>query len=199
MISNIEIEAKVLLKKEDYEKLSAYLGVSDANSYTQVNYYIDSKSRVLKANDIALRIREKRGSYEMTLKTPLSEGLLEKNQDLSAKEALEMINLNHFPSGEIKEFLEIFDIDTADLVILAKMTTLRSELKNTENDETISLDMNSYGGTVDFELEVDETSMASAEKKVDEIMKANHISYKMNPLSKATRALTLAEKNGFKN
>lgn len=195
MISNIEIEAKVLLSKEDYAKVEKSLNLNDDNAYTQVNYYIDSKDRILKKNDIALRIREKKGVYVMTLKTPLSEGLLEKNQDLSAKEALEMINLNRFPKGAIQEFIETFDIDVSDLIVLARMTTLRNEINNTDKDETISLDMNTYGNHVDFELEVDETSMDNAEKRVEEILKPLGIKYDLNHLNKSTRAIAAAEKD----
>ncbi len=192
MYSNIEIEAKVLLSKGDYEKVYKSLNMDYSSSYTQVNYYIDSKDSSLKKNDVALRIREKKGDYVLTMKTPLSEGLLEKNQSLKVKEALEMINLNKFPEGEVKEFLEILDIDTSKLVVLAKLTTLRNEIENSAEDEIISLDENTYGNKVDYELEVDKSGMALAQKKVEEILKPLGIKYELNTLSKASRALSEA-------
>ena len=194
MYSNIEIEAKVLLSKSDYEKVYKSLNMDYANSYTQVNYYIESKDHVLKANDIVLRIREKKGEYILTLKTPLSEGLLEKNQNLRAKDALEMISLNKFPEGEIKSFLEVLDIDTDKLIVLARLTTLRTEIENTSEEETISLDSNTYGNKVDYELEVDKSGMALARQKAEDILKPLGIKYEFNTRSKAQRALAEADK-----
>lgn len=195
MYSNIEIEAKVLLSKDDYEKVYKSLNMDYASSYTQVNYYIDSKDSTLKKNDVALRIREKKGEYVLTLKTPLSEGLLEKNQSLRPKEALEMISLNKFPCGEIKEFLEVLDIDTSVLIVKAKLTTLRSEIDNPSEEEVISIDSNTYGNKVDYELEVDKSAMILAKQKVDSILKPLGITYEFNTKSKGKRALEEAEKS----
>jgi uncharacterized protein YjbK len=192
MSSNIEIEAKVLLSKPQYDQVYKSLGMNGSMSYTQFNYYIDSKDRILKDNEVALRIREKKGNYVLTMKTPMSEGLLEKNQSLSDREAMEMISTNVFPEGDIKEFLEILDIEVDKLVVLAKMTTLRTEIQNAEEEEEISLDMNTYGAKVDYELEVDKSAMALAEQKVDDILKPLKIKYEFNKMSKASRALAEA-------
>ncbi|MCI2069137.1 MAG: CYTH domain-containing protein [Bacilli bacterium] len=196
MYSNIEIEAKVLLTKEEYEKVYASLRMNDSMTHSQTNFYIDSKDRTLKNNGVALRIREKKGEYVLTMKTPLSEGLLEKNQALKDKEAMSMINLNRFPEGEIKEFLEVLDIDTSTLVVLAKLTTLRTEIDNPNEEEEISLDENTYGHKVDYELEVDKSAMALAEEKVKEILEPLKIKYTLNKCSKASRALAEAEAEG---
>jgi uncharacterized protein YjbK len=193
MQSNIEIEAKVLLTKEQYDKVYKALGMNPSMSYSQTNFYIDSKDRVLKNNDVALRIREKKGTYVLTLKTPMSEGLLEKNQELNAQEAMEMITDNLFPEGDIKEFLEILDIDTSKLVVLAKLTTLRTEKDSEAEEEEISLDQNTYGKHVDYELEVDKSAMALAQQKIAEILDPLKIKYALNHLSKASRALGAAE------
>src|SRR5574344_1500630 len=79
MFSNIEIEAKVLLTKSEYDKVYESLNMKPDQTYAQTNFYIDSPERILKDVDVALRIREKKGKYVLTMKTPLSEGLLEKN------------------------------------------------------------------------------------------------------------------------
>ena len=85
MSNNIEIEAKVILSRQDYKKVFDTLKTKITDTHTQTNFYIDSQDRVLKKNDIALRIREYNRTYVLTCKTPLSEGLLEKNQELSEK------------------------------------------------------------------------------------------------------------------
>ena len=68
MHSNIEIEAKVLLQKEQYDQVVSYLHLERYKKIKQTNHYIDSTSRVLRDNDFALRVREK-DDFVLTLKT----------------------------------------------------------------------------------------------------------------------------------
>ena len=187
MSNNIEIEAKVILSRQDYKKVFDTLKTKITDTHTQTNFYIDSQDRVLKKNDIALRIREYNRTYVLTCKTPLSEGLLEKNQELSEKVALEMINLNRFPSGGIEDFLERLDIDVSNLEVLASLTTRRNELSI--DSSKISLDENTYGNKVDYEIEVEDSAMKLAEDRIEEILKPLGITYSLNKVSKQMRAI----------
>ena len=187
MSNNIEIEAKVILSRQDYKKVFDTLKTKITDTHTQANFYIDSQDRVLKKNDIALRIREYNRTYVLTCKTPLSEGLLEKNQELSEKVALEMINLNRFPSGGIQDFLELLDIDVSNLEVLASLTTRRNELSI--DSSKISLDENTYGNKVDYEIEVEDSAMKLAEDRIEEILKPLGITYSLNKVSKQMRAI----------
>ena len=72
MNSNIEIEAKVLLLKEEYDTIIRELQLDKYRKVTQTNHYIDTKDSFLKRNGIALRVREKNEEFELTLKTPLT-------------------------------------------------------------------------------------------------------------------------------
>lgn len=193
MFSNIEIEAKVILTKAEYDKVFDALNMKPADTYAQTNFYIDSADRVLKENDVALRIREKKGKYVLNMKTPLAEGLLEKNQDLNDREALEMINLNNFPEGEVRRFLESLDIDVSVLKVLAKLTTIRTEIINEKDEEIISLDENTYGNKVDYELEIDKSAMALAQQKAKEILQPLGIAVVFNHASKGARAMAEAK------
>ena len=187
MSNNIEIEAKVILSRQDYKKVFDTLKTKITDTHTQTNFYIDSQDRVLKKNDIALRIREYNRTYVLTCKTPLSEGLLEKNQELSERVALEMINLNRFPSGGIQDFLELLDIDVSNLEVLASLTTRRNELSI--DSSKISLDENTYGNKVDYEIEVEDSAMKLAEDRIEEILKPLGITYSLNKVSKQMRAI----------
>ena len=187
MSNNIEIEAKVILSRQDYKKVFDTLKTKITDTHTQTNFYIDSQDRVLKKNDIALRIREYNRTYVLTCKTPLSEGLLEKNQELSEKVALEMINLNRFTSGGIQDFLELLDIDVSNLEVLASLTTRRNELSI--DSSKISLDENTYGNKVDYEIEVEDSAMKLAEDRIEEILKPLGITYSLNKVSKQMRAI----------
>ena len=128
MQSNIEIEAKVLLTKDQYENLLKYLHLERYKKIEQTNHYIDSTNRVLKKSDIALRIREN-NDFVLTLKTPLSEGLLEKNQNITWREYSDLEDNGIFPQGDIKNFLEICGFNTRELKVLASLKTSRIELE----------------------------------------------------------------------
>ena len=190
MHSNIEIEAKVLLTKEQYSLVVSYLHLERYKKIKQTNHYIDSTSRVLKDNDFALRIREK-DDFVLTLKTPLSEGLLEKNQTLSWREYDALEDQGVFPVGNIKSFLELCGFNTRELKVLASLTTHRIEFEY--EDGLVCLDENIYGKNekiVDYELEIEAISMERAEELIKNLLSAAGINeFKFNTLSKQRRAL----------
>ena len=190
MHSNIEIEAKVLLTKEQYSLVVSYLHLERYKKIKQTNHYIDSTSRVLKDNDFALRIREK-DDFVLTLKTPLSEGLLEKNQTLSWREYDALEDEGVFPVGNIKSFLELCGFNTRELKVLASLTTHRIEFEY--EDGLVCLDENIYGRNeriIDYELEIEATSMERAEELVTQLLTSAGITeFKFNNLSKQRRAL----------
>ena len=67
MPKNLEIEAKSMLKKEDYLSLiSAYKNIEN---YKQINFYISSEEMLKKIKDFGLRIRRKNKKYELEDKT----------------------------------------------------------------------------------------------------------------------------------
>jgi uncharacterized protein YjbK len=76
MATNIEIEAKVLIEEEGFEKIKKLYEDYANSAYIQTNYYIDTPDFLLRKNGVGLRIRSFENKYVMTLKTPLSEGLL---------------------------------------------------------------------------------------------------------------------------
>ncbi len=192
MNSNIEIEAKVLLTAEQYDLLVNHLGLDKYRKVRQTNYYIDSKERILKHNDIALRIREKE-DFMLTLKTPLSEGLLEKNQVISWREYENFERTNVFPTGDIKLFLEMLGFNPNQLEILATLHTERIEM-NVE-DGLLSLDRNTYSNTTDYEIEVEASSMDRAEEICRKVLSEVGITdFKFNTLSKQNRAMNALNK-----
>lgn len=188
MNNNIEIEAKVLLTKEQFTTVLKSINIDAKNQFIQTNHYIDSKDRDLRRQNIALRIRELKGEYTLTLKTPLAEGLLEKNQVLSPGDAYDMINYKKFPQGEIADFLELLDIVIDELEILATLTTKRIEYRYKTG--LLALDENAYNGRVDYELEMEDSSMAQARELVDEILSGLKIKYEFNHVSKQSRAIS---------
>lgn len=191
--SNIEIEAKVLLLKDEYNKIIDTLNLKRYRKFSQTNYYIDTKDGYLKKNGIALRIREKDDEFELTLKTPLSEGLLEKNEDITWKEMDDMRDRGVFPEGGVKKFLQILGVKIEELHVLTTLTTERISIEF--NGYRLDLDKNIYGGITDYELEVESTSMEHAKDCIKDILTQCGINdFSFNKVSKQARALNALKK-----
>lgn len=187
--TNIEIEAKILLSKNNYEKLVKELKFPE-EKLKQTNYYFDSKNQVLKKYGMILRIRETDGNYVLTMKAPLSEGLLEKNQNLTEKEADDLIDHNIFPQGDIFNFLEMLQIEPSILIVLATLTTARRHIEY--NGTILDISQNNYGNKIDYELECDSDSAIKSQDTLKAICQTYSIRYSLNTLSKEQRAITEA-------
>jgi uncharacterized protein YjbK len=111
MSNAIEIEAKALVKKNEYEKIVAFF--KDYPSYIKPTTTSMMRKTSSAKKGIALRVREKGGLYEMTLKTPLSQGLLEKNCVWTKDKFVDFKENGIFPEGDIKRFLTMLDIDVS--------------------------------------------------------------------------------------
>ena len=191
MSTNIEIESKVLLTKDDFEKVLDALRADRYKRIKQVNHYIDSEDQALRRLGCALRIREK-DDFVLTLKTPLSEGLLEKSQTISWRQYDRLAKNNIFPDGDIKNFLEILGIKIEDLKILTSLTTDRIEIPYKEG--LLSLDTNVYSGNTDYELEMEQTSIQYAEECLQEICALANVPCVFNTFSKQARAMNALKK-----
>lgn len=185
MSNAIEIEAKVLLAKKDYDKLAAEF--KDYGQYTQTNYYIDSPEGILRKNGIALRVRERKGLYEMTLKTPLSQGLLEKNCTWTKATFLSFQNDGPFPEGDIKHFLTMMDFDVDELRIRTALTTKRIDVPY--EGGKLSIDENRYSGIVDYEIELEHNNERDAENYLRCLLDERGIPFVLNNKTKTSRAL----------
>lgn len=190
--NNIEIEAKVLMGRKDYEKIKNKLDFIPSVK-VQSNYYLDSEDRVLKKYGMIVRLRTREGNAKLTMKAPLAEGLLEKNQTMTLQEATQMIKTGVLPKGDVADFLDILHIDASQLKILAELTTERRE--GEYNGAKINISKNTYGDTVDYELECDSDSKAKSEAILKEICESLKVPFKINEISKEDRAINEALAN----
>ena len=189
MGSNIEIEAKVLITKDEYNKVIEHFHLDSYRRIKQTNYYIDTDNRDIKNNGFALRVREKDQEFELTLKTPLSEGLLEKNETIGWRVFEDLRDSKIFPEGGIKKFLAILGIDTNELKIITSLTTERIEIEY--KNCLLAVDKNTYGNNVDYEVEAESTSMSGAQDTLKSILEACDIKdFSFNLKSKQSRALS---------
>ncbi|MDQ0879972.1 CYTH domain-containing protein [Peribacillus sp. V2I11] len=162
MNQHIEIEFKNLLHEKEFRQLIEYFDVGASNFKTQKNHYFDTLGFSLKNQDSALRIREKNGRYELTLKQPATEGLLETNQDIPEETAYAFLKHNTFPDGEIQNLILECGIDPKDFACFGTLKTDRFEFPYKEG--LLVLDHSTYLNKEDFELEY-EVMDAKAGKK----------------------------------
>lgn len=193
MAINIEIESKVLIDEDSYNKLLNIFKDKISSTYNQTNYYLETNDYSLRKHQIALRIREKLNNYEITLKTPLSEGSYETTNQITKEQFLELKNNNTFPECEIKDQIIRLglDFEISDLHIITSLLTIRSDIKHPTG--TFSIDKNKYGSAIDFELEKEDNNKKSAETFLINVCKENNLNYKINELSKQNRALSQFE------
>jgi uncharacterized protein YjbK len=187
MSTNIEIEAKILVTEDEFNQLKKLLSVEEKLKVTQTNYYIDDTKGSLRQYGFALRIRELNQTYTLTLKSPMAEGTLEKNQQIPEKiyRAFKVDGI--FPPGLIQDFLEMFGFDTKQLKIITFLTTDRYE--TTYQGRHVCLDKNQYHGITDYEIESEESSLKNAADTLKLLCEAAQISYRANQVSKYARAI----------
>lgn len=151
MTQSLEIEFKNLLTQLEYEKIKTYFNLYESMFFQQENHYFDTSTFSLKENRSALRIRKKADYFELTLKQPVSEGLLETNQVLTELEAKAALEQNVLPQGEITDLLTKMNIDPDQIQYFGTLTTKRAEWEFKEG--LLVLDFSSYLNTNDYELE----------------------------------------------
>lgn len=189
MATNIEIEAKALIKEEDYNKLIKEFENENAFFFDQTNYYVETKNFDLKKLGVGLRVRSINDKFVLTLKAPMSEGLLEKEENISEDQFIMFEKKNIFPECSLKDFIIMLGFDIKKLKIMAKLRTHRTQLELDEGKHILCIDRNDYNNLVDFELELEGNSLGKAKTRLEQFCIEHEIEYKDNPRSKQTRAL----------
>lgn len=140
-----------MLSRYEYEKLLHFFKIKKTDIFLQENHYFDTPDFQLKSESSALRIRKKNGHFEMTLKQPCPEGLLETNQSLSLAEAECAIHTGKLPAGIVKDLILQMNVSFANILYFGSLITKRTEL-NYEGGLLV-FDHSSYLNKQDYELE----------------------------------------------
>ena len=134
-----EYEEKYLLTENEYEIL--YLTADNfEEQFVQKNYYYDTDCLKFNKTGITLRIREKNGKYEATVKSHSP-------------------NVENCSTEKTKKAVNSLDADAfgiEGLRLYGVLTTLRTIIYRDSNIE-IALDKNTYSGHTDYELEIEYT------------------------------------------
>lgn len=188
MSTNIEIEAKSILSKDEYEKIIS--SFPHPRFQYQTNFYIDNSKFELNDLKLGLRIRKEKDFVELTMKVPSEEGRLEINQKLSPNDFENFLFNNVFPDGEIKRFLqENYPKIAGDFSIFG---TLENQRLTVELDDAeIAIDHFSYFDQERFEIECESSSIKNAEKVLKEYLSKFEIKYQKNTTTKLQRVIEL--------
>ncbi|AKF30060.1 CYTH domain-containing protein [Bacillus velezensis] len=166
MTQEIEIEFKNLLTKSEFLKLSEALCMKEYDFKQQVNHYFDTKDFSLKQKKSALRIREKDGSFVLTLKEPAAVGLLETHQQLAAAPDLDVFKI---PDGPVKRQLDGLGIRSEHICCFGTLSTARAEKESEKG--LIILDHSRYLEKEDFELEFETADWDEGKRAFEQLLK----------------------------
>ncbi len=174
MHQEIEIEFKNLLTKEEFYLLCERFSLSEADFIMQENHYFDSEDFALKNKGCALRIRKKKAHYEMTLKQPVEEGLLETNETISEDEAKSIIANNRIPEGAIAKIIhEELEIAPDSIIYFGSLSTRRAETEY--EGGLLVIDHSMYLNKEDYELEYEVSNFSIGQKIFIELLKSLNI------------------------
>ncbi|MFL6562476.1 MAG: CYTH domain-containing protein, partial [Bacillus sp. (in: firmicutes)] len=150
------------LTKNEYEGILKYFNIDENQIFTQENHYFDTPDFALKSKGAALRIRQKSGNFEMTLKQPAVVGLLETNQIISEEEAIMAIHNNSLPTGTIQHLIEKYEISFSNIEYFGVLVTERVEFEYQKG--LLVLDHSIYLSKEDYELEYEVENYHTGEK-----------------------------------
>ncbi|WP_226037644.1 CYTH domain-containing protein [Aquibacillus saliphilus] len=179
MSQEIEIEFKNLLTKDEYDKLRLFFELENVEPVIQTNHYFETSDFRLKDKGAALRIREKNNLWQLTLKEPHPEGLLETHDTLTTTEATSWINGVIIPKPTVAKQLNQLGIDFAGLNYGGTLKTYR--LETLYKQTTIVLDYSTYNNQSDYELEIEATEKAIGERVFHELLENHDIPKKETP------------------
>ena len=132
-----EYELKWLLNPEDHEKLMEFLNPLPSLCELQTNYYYDTRTEKLRKQKITMRIREKNGKIQGTVKRHLTQ------DGCSLEERFQVESIPHRMMFEGEP-----------VYLIGKLKTQRTTFFLSDS-VMIMLDRNEYLDCVDYELELE--------------------------------------------
>ncbi|GEK59149.1 CYTH domain-containing protein [Marinococcus halophilus] len=178
MAKEQEIEAKNLLTEKEFSSLVTGFAIHESDFSSQQNTYFDTKSFALRSRKSALRIRERAGTFTLTLKEPAPEGLTEWNQSVSAQNAREAISGGTLPAGEVSERLRSL-IGAERVENIGTLTTYRASQPFRTGE--IFFDRSHYLGVTDYELEIEGPSEKDVSSWMNELSEQHHFPLRNTP------------------
>ena len=173
MTKELEIEFKNMLTKKEYRRLSEDFAAFHNGPVTQHNHYFDTVDFQLKEQLSALRIRNKSGRFECTLKVPAAVGHYEITDKLTKEQARRMLEMEAFEAAEVSAALQELNIPSTALKPIGTLTTHRVEFEYLEG--LLVIDHSEYNGREDFELEFEVADAESGQERFLNFLKQQEI------------------------
>ncbi|ANU27775.1 CYTH domain-containing protein [Planococcus versutus] len=173
MTKELEIEFKNMLTKEEYIHLLEDFTHFHSGPLTQHNHYFDTDDFQLKKHHSALRIRQKNGRFECTLKIPAPVGHYEITDSLTEDQANAMLELDLFKADEVTVALETLNVPITKLKSIGTLTTHRVEFEYL--DGLLVLDHSEYNDQEDFELEFEVSDAEHGQEQFSNLLKEKKI------------------------
>ncbi len=172
-MKNRECEERVMIDFDQYMLLvQHYIVIDPQFRFIDIeNTYLDDENLSLINNHKMMRIRKFNNQQELTLKIPNDKGTIEINEKIDSHPEIDKL----LP----KPFSQYHPIAT--------LKTHRIEVK--EKDYLVVIDQNLYNGIIDYDLEVEASSMEEAKAAILDICNRFHLEYKENYISKSRRAI----------
>lgn len=190
---DFEFEKRAMLDKEQYFNIVLFLN----RKYNPKRLFVHIKNEYLDTDDLALyhrgavlRIRQTISKgIVLTLKTPLvdAKGDLETSQHLSLSDYDNIKNNNGFPNGPIKDKLFELGVSISQIKHQATLMCKRTEIK--DGEFVIVLDENTYNDILDYDIEIESSSLEASNKKILEFAQKFNFEVKDFYVSKSRRAL----------
>lgn len=190
MSKNIEIEKRVMLNEEEYNKLLQYaFTYSNRKETVLINHYFDDENLSLRNAHHMLRIRSiNNDEFELTLKVKGDKGDLEINEPLNKYEVDNLIKKLVIENEEINNFIRN-DTDKE----IKYITSLKTERIEIEFDNYLFvLDKNYYSDVIDYDLEIESTDLNVAIETIKKYCSDFHLQYSSSYKSKSRRAINKA-------
>lgn len=184
MSKNLEIEYKLLINEKQYNQIIN--DYKNFKSYTQINYYFDTFDFILQKKRYMLRVREKNGEYEFTLKKQGTSviGIDEYNEPISLDIFKQLCNQTRIES-QILDLLESEGITINQLFQQYHLETIRTDIPYLNG--ILSLDKNNYLNLTDYEIEYEVTDPTNAIDNFNQFLKNYNLKYIKNCFGKRHR------------
>ena len=186
-----ELEERVLINKKQFLEIQKYIQENYPNTpvVLQKNCYLMDSAFSLKNKKNVLRIRSfpSLNKRELTYKVKGDDGDIEFNQSLTYYWYSQIIRYSRLPDGEVKDKLLKAGVNIGSLRTMCELVTNRQEVKL--DKYTIVLDVNSYNGITDYDLEIESKVSKTHAKEV--ILRFCHqfgLEYKNDYPTKSRRA-----------
>ena len=177
----IEYEERVLISKDDYEKVIADTKLLGRPlSFLSIeNIYLDNKEKLIRKHNWMLRIRTtNNGPQELTLKIA--------NQDNSNLEINETMDSH-------PEIEKVLGNSLEDFQEIVRLKTERIEAKF--DDYLLVIDKNEYSDIIDYDLEIESNNQEKSKKILDIYCEKYGLIYDPHYKTKSRRAFeTIKEK-----